>query len=84
MGQAVHVGGLVRLDLDHASVETIYITIWASPNVSLHLGKIDNAEEIRKSHIGVRLQVCLSCKSCKNCHYVLMAFLEIGCQLKLA
>ncbi|XP_021908827.1 GTP-binding protein BRASSINAZOLE INSENSITIVE PALE GREEN 2, chloroplastic [Carica papaya] len=56
VGQAVHVGGLVRLDLDHASVETIYITIWASPNVSLHLGKIDNAEEIRKSHIGVRLQ----------------------------
>ncbi|XP_043695482.1 GTP-binding protein BRASSINAZOLE INSENSITIVE PALE GREEN 2, chloroplastic [Telopea speciosissima] len=55
-GQAVHVGGLMRLDLNQASVETIYVTIWASPNVSLHLGKIENADEIWKKHAGVRLQ----------------------------
>ena len=57
VGQAVHVGGLMRLDLNHASVETIYVSIWASPNVSLHLGKVENADEIRKNHVGVRLQV---------------------------
>lgn len=57
VGQAVHVGGLVRLDLSQASVQTIYITVWASPNVSLHLGKIENADEIWKKHAGVRLQV---------------------------
>ncbi|GLT95874.1 hypothetical protein SLE2022_135310 [Rubroshorea leprosula] len=56
VGQAIHVGGLMRLDLNHASVETIYVTIWASPNVSLHLGKIENADEIWKNHVGVRLQ----------------------------
>ncbi|OMO68250.1 hypothetical protein CCACVL1_20010 [Corchorus capsularis] len=56
VGQAVHVGGLMRLDLSHASVETIYITVWASPNVSLHLGKVENADEIWKNHVGVRLQ----------------------------
>ncbi|KAA8518074.1 hypothetical protein F0562_015548 [Nyssa sinensis] len=55
-GQAVHVGGLMRLDLNQASVQTIYVTIWASPNVSLHLGKIENAEEIWSKHAGVRLQ----------------------------
>ncbi|KAL3649590.1 GTP-binding protein BRASSINAZOLE INSENSITIVE PALE GREEN 2, chloroplastic [Castilleja foliolosa] len=55
-GQAIHVGGLVRLDLDQASVETIYVTVWASPNVSLHLGKIENADEIRNKHAGIRLQ----------------------------
>ncbi|XP_042485877.1 GTP-binding protein BRASSINAZOLE INSENSITIVE PALE GREEN 2, chloroplastic [Macadamia integrifolia] len=55
-GQAVHVGGLIRLDLNQASVETIYVTIWFSPNVSLHLGKIENADEIWKKHAGVRLQ----------------------------
>lgn len=55
-GQTVHVGGLVRLDLDHASVETIYVTIWASPSVSLHLGKIENADEIKSKHSGIRLQ----------------------------
>ncbi|KAJ0797554.1 putative nitric-oxide synthase (NADPH) [Helianthus annuus] len=55
-GQAIHVGGLMRLDLNEASVQTIYITVWASPNVSLHLGKIENADEIWNKHAGVRLQ----------------------------
>lgn len=56
-GQALHVGGLVRLDLSQASVQTIYVTIWASPNVSLHLGKVENAEDIWRNHVGVMLQV---------------------------
>ncbi|KAI3514405.1 hypothetical protein L1887_12783 [Cichorium endivia] len=55
-GQAIHVGGLMRLDLNYATVQTIYVTVWASPNVSLHLGKIENAEEIWNKHAGVRLQ----------------------------
>lgn len=55
-GQTVHVGGLVRIDLTESSVQTIYITIWASPNVSLHLGKTENAEEIKDKHVGLRLQ----------------------------
>ncbi|KAL8495878.1 hypothetical protein ACS0TY_019843 [Phlomoides rotata] len=58
-GQAIHVGGLVRLDLDQASVETIYVTVWASPSVSLHLGKIENAAEIKEKHAGIRLQVMI-------------------------
>ncbi|KAI3680422.1 hypothetical protein L6452_35192 [Arctium lappa] len=55
-GQAIHVGGLMRLDLNEASVQTIYVTVWASPNVSLHLGKIENADEIWNNHAGIRLQ----------------------------
>ncbi|KAI3801305.1 hypothetical protein L1987_29409 [Smallanthus sonchifolius] len=55
-GQAIHVGALMRLDLNQASVQTIYVTVWASPNVSLHLGKIENADEIWNKHAGVRLQ----------------------------
>lgn len=47
----------MRLDLVQASVETIYVTIWASPNISLHMGKIENAEETWRKHVGVRLQV---------------------------
>ncbi|CAL0326617.1 unnamed protein product [Lupinus luteus] len=54
--QAIHVGGLVRLDLTKASVETIYVSVWASPNVSLHMGKIENADEVWSNHVGVRLQ----------------------------
>ncbi|KAJ3692436.1 hypothetical protein LUZ60_012786 [Juncus effusus] len=55
-GQTVHVGGLMRLDLVKASVETIYVTVWASPNISLHMGKIDNSDELRAKHFGTRLQ----------------------------
>lgn len=59
-GQAVHVGGVMRLDLVEASVQTIYVTVWASPNVSLHLGKIENADETLRKHAGVRLQPPIS------------------------
>ncbi|KAL3815165.1 hypothetical protein ACJIZ3_016433 [Penstemon smallii] len=55
-GQSIHVGGLVRLDLNQASVQTIYVTVWASSNVSLHLGKLENAGETRSKHAGIRLQ----------------------------
>lgn len=58
-GQTIHVGGLLRLDLNQASVQTIYVTVWASPNVSLHMGKMENADEFWKNHFGVRLQVNL-------------------------
>ncbi|XP_042027673.1 GTP-binding protein BRASSINAZOLE INSENSITIVE PALE GREEN 2, chloroplastic-like [Salvia splendens] len=55
-GQTIHVGGLVRLDLERASVQTIYVTIWASNSVSLHLGKMENADETKNKHAGIRLQ----------------------------
>ncbi|KAK7396210.1 hypothetical protein VNO78_17049 [Psophocarpus tetragonolobus] len=56
VGQAIHIGGLTRLDLVEASVETIYVSVWASPNVSLHMGKIENADEVWRNHVGIRLQ----------------------------
>ncbi|KAJ0454136.1 hypothetical protein HanIR_Chr15g0736771 [Helianthus annuus] len=46
----------MRLDLNQASVQKIYFTVWASPNVSLHLGKFENADEIWNKQAGVRLQ----------------------------
>ncbi|CAM0873472.1 unnamed protein product [Alopecurus aequalis] len=55
-GQSVHIGGLTRLDVLEASVQTIYITVWASANISLHLGKTETAEELRSKHVGIRLQ----------------------------
>lgn len=49
----------MRIDLIQTSVETIYFTIWASPNISLHMGKIENADETWRKHVGIRLQVFL-------------------------
>jgi len=59
-GQTVYVGGLMRLDLTQSTVDTIYITVWASPNVSLHMGKTENADEIRDKHVGIRMQPPIS------------------------
>ncbi|CAH9070950.1 unnamed protein product [Cuscuta epithymum] len=59
-GHTIHVGGLVRLDLNRASVDTIYLTVWGSPSVSLHLGKTENADDIWSKHCGVRLQPPIS------------------------
>lgn len=71
----------MRLDLNQASVETIYVTIWASPNVSLHLGKIENADEIWRKHVGVRLQVSfcpkkdtISLSVCRNGSFFIWFF----------
>lgn len=60
VGQSIHIGGLVRLDLTQASVQTIYVTVWASPHVALHLGKVENADEILEKHTGIRLQPPMS------------------------
>lgn len=56
VGQSVHIGGLTRLDVLKSSAQTIYITVWASSNVPLHLGKTENADELRDKHFGIRLQ----------------------------
>ncbi|KAL5669531.1 hypothetical protein ACJX0J_021752, partial [Zea mays] len=56
VGQSVHIGGLARLDVLKSSVQTIYITVWASSNVPLHLGKTENSDELRDKHFGIRLQ----------------------------
>ncbi|KAJ1274014.1 hypothetical protein BS78_05G030900 [Paspalum vaginatum] len=56
VGQSVHIGGLTRMDVLKSSAQTIYITVWASSNVPLHLGKTENADELREKHFGIRLQ----------------------------
>ncbi|EES07922.2 GTP-binding protein BRASSINAZOLE INSENSITIVE PALE GREEN 2, chloroplastic [Sorghum bicolor] len=56
VGQSVHIGGLTRLDVLKSSAQTIYVTVWASSNVPLHLGKTENADELREKHFGIRLQ----------------------------
>lgn len=75
----------MRLDLNKASVETIYVTIWASPSVSLHLGKTENADEIWSKHAGVRLQVeqlSLKKDSVCLCYYPHNIIIIVCCQFK--
>ncbi|CAH2070951.1 unnamed protein product [Thlaspi arvense] len=55
-GYTVHIGGLMRLDIDESSVDSMYVTVWASPSVPLHMGKKENAYKTLEEHFGTRLQ----------------------------
>ncbi|KAL6655902.1 hypothetical protein ACP70R_006728 [Stipagrostis hirtigluma subsp. patula] len=55
-GQSIHIGGLVRLDIEELTVGSIYVTVWASPLVPLHMGKTENAAAMIKEHFGLQLQ----------------------------
>lgn len=59
-GHSVHIAGLVRLDTEDLSVETVYVTVWASPYLPLHMGKTENACAMIEEHFGRQLQVQLS------------------------
>ncbi|OWM69251.1 GTP-binding protein BRASSINAZOLE INSENSITIVE PALE GREEN 2, chloroplastic [Punica granatum] len=55
-GHSVHIAGLMRLDTEDLSVDTIYVTVWASPYLPLHMGKTENAHTMIEEHFGRQLQ----------------------------
>ncbi|PIA64316.1 hypothetical protein AQUCO_00100061v1 [Aquilegia coerulea] len=55
-GHTVHIAGLMRLDVEEVSAESIYITVWASPYLPLHMGKTENVETMLEDHFGRQLQ----------------------------
>ncbi|XWS76443.1 hypothetical protein CRYUN_Cryun01aG0176600 [Craigia yunnanensis] len=55
-GSTVHIAGLMRLDIEESSVESLYVTVWASPYLPLHMGKTENAQRILEDHFGSQLQ----------------------------
>ncbi|KAH7849719.1 hypothetical protein Vadar_022085 [Vaccinium darrowii] len=55
-GHSVHIGGLMRLDIEELSADSIYITVWASPYLPLHMGKTVNVQKMLEDHFGRQLQ----------------------------
>ncbi|PQQ16276.1 GTP-binding protein BRASSINAZOLE INSENSITIVE PALE GREEN 2 chloroplastic [Prunus yedoensis var. nudiflora] len=55
-GYSVHIAGLMRLDIEESSVDTVYVTAWASPYLPLHMGKTENAGTMVEEHFGLQLQ----------------------------
>lgn len=47
----------MRLDVEELSVDTVYITVWASPYLPLHMGKTENSCTMVEDHFGRQLQV---------------------------
>ncbi|KAI3697002.1 hypothetical protein L6452_29692 [Arctium lappa] len=56
VGHSVHIGGLMRLDIEESSVDSIYVTVWASPHLPLHMGKTEKASTMVEDHFGHQLQ----------------------------
>ncbi|KAL5055321.1 hypothetical protein RYX36_036003 [Vicia faba] len=55
-GHSIHIAGLMRLDVEETSLDTIYVTVWASPYLPLHMGKVENATKMFHEHFGHQLQ----------------------------
>ena len=43
--QTVFLGGLARIDVVQIPAQTIYLTVWASDEVSCHYGRTDKADD---------------------------------------
>ena len=49
-GQTISVGGVARVDVLTAPAATLYLTLWASDDVTTHFGKTEGAEERCTAH----------------------------------
>ncbi|KAI6685938.1 hypothetical protein NL676_031851 [Syzygium grande] len=59
-GHSIHIAGLMRLDIEESSVDSVYVTVWASPYLPLHMGKTENAHAMVEDHFGRQLQPPIS------------------------
>lgn len=55
-GHTIHIAGLARLDVERLSADSVYVTVWASPLLPLHMGKTENADRMLTDHFGRQLQ----------------------------
>lgn len=56
VGHSIHIGGLVRLNIEELSTDSLYVTVWASPLLPLHMGRTENASTMLEEHFGRQLQ----------------------------
>ncbi|CAN0873673.1 GTP-binding protein BRASSINAZOLE INSENSITIVE PALE GREEN 2, chloroplastic [Linum grandiflorum] len=56
VGHSVHISGLMRVDIEQLSVDSVYVTVWASPYLPLHMGKTENVGNMLEEHFGRQLQ----------------------------
>ncbi|KAF3340901.1 50S ribosome-binding GTPase [Carex littledalei] len=56
VGQSIHAGGLVRMDIEELTVGSLYVTVWASSLLPLHMGQTQHASSLFQNHFGLQLQ----------------------------
>ncbi|XP_026442126.1 GTP-binding protein BRASSINAZOLE INSENSITIVE PALE GREEN 2, chloroplastic-like [Papaver somniferum] len=65
-GYTVHIAGLMRLTVEETSLDTVYVTVWASPHLPLHMGKPKHVETMLERHVGHELQPPVDVKRVKE------------------
>lgn len=55
-GHSIHIAGLMRLDIEESTANSIYVTVWASPYLPLHMGKTENVYNMLEDHFSRQLQ----------------------------
>ncbi|KAI3879542.1 hypothetical protein MKX03_012729 [Papaver bracteatum] len=65
-GYTVHIAGLMRLTVEETSLDTVYVTVWASPHLPLHMGKPKHFDTMLEHHFGHRLQPPMDVKRVKE------------------
>jgi hypothetical protein len=55
-GAAISVGALFRVDVLAAPGATLYLTVWASADVTTHWGRAEGADELLQRHLGGALR----------------------------
>ncbi|XP_021757978.1 GTP-binding protein BRASSINAZOLE INSENSITIVE PALE GREEN 2, chloroplastic-like [Chenopodium quinoa] len=56
VGHTIHIAGIARLDIEELAADSVYVTVWASPLLPLHMGKTENADRMLTDHFGRQLQ----------------------------
>lgn len=45
------------MDVEELSIDSVYVTVWASPLIPLHMGRTENVSTMLEEHFGRQLQV---------------------------
>jgi hypothetical protein len=54
-GKTLFLGGVARIDVDPALRGTIYMTVWATDLIPLHMGKTESADAFWERNVGGKL-----------------------------
>lgn len=54
-GNTISIGGIARIDVCETPGATVYLTLWASDDISSHMGKTERADQNYETHVGTKM-----------------------------
>lgn len=68
----------MRLDIEESAVDTVYVSVWASPHLPLHMGKTENVCHMVDDHFGRQLQVLFSPDRLVAVEVIILCIYHVG------